>query len=242
MSSKSFENYARISEIQTVSHTEVAGRYDFQASAQRRIIIDVMTKLELSADDVLLEVGCGPGNLLLPLSHMTARAVGIDNAGSLQRLAARAGEPACVEALAGDFMTMELPSTRFSKILIYSVIQYMSSEASALAFVRRAFDLLKPGGRLLVGDLPNRDKKRRFSSSSAGAIATAEWQKLLSTTARHPMAALPEDDCMVQVDDAFVLSLMRFTRESGFESYLLSQPADLPFGNSREDLLVVAPR
>jgi cyclopropane fatty-acyl-phospholipid synthase-like methyltransferase len=242
MSSQSFENYARVAQIQHVGNTEVAGRYGFQAAAERRIIGDVAAKLALDSEDTLLEIGCGPGNLLIPLSFMTARTSGIDNAAALERLAARCGTPARIQSHPGDFLTMDLPATKFTKILVYSVLQYVDSESTALTFVGRALALLGPGGRLLLGDLPNRDKKRRFAASAAGEQSSREWSAQVTTAAMHPLSALPTDEHLVDVGDELVLSLLRFARQSGYESYLLSQPPGLPFGHTREDLLFVAPR
>jgi hypothetical protein len=45
---------------------------------------------------------------------------------------------------------------------------------------------------------------------------------------------------LITFDDALVLDVMAFIRRKGFEAFLLPQPIDLPFGGSREDILVVA--
>jgi ubiquinone/menaquinone biosynthesis C-methylase UbiE len=240
MSNKSLENYARLAEREDANHTEVAGRYSFQASAERHIIRDVAEKLALDGDDSLLEIGCGPGNLLLPLSYMVASATGIDNGSALARLAARSGGNVHLTLLAGDFLSMNLPQTRFSKILVYSVVQYVDSEASALRFLDRALTLLKSGGRLLLGDLPNTDKKRRFVQSPAGQRLSAEWSERVAGAGAHPISSLPADERLLTVDDALVLKLLSHGRARGFETYLLEQSPLLPFGNTREDLLFVS--
>ncbi len=242
MSSTSFENYSKLAGSTDVGNTEVSGRYSFQSLAERRIVLDVIEKLRLSSDDSLLEIGCGPGNLLIPLSYIVNHATGIDNEAALARLAARCGASSQVTLMAGDFLSMPLPPQLFSKILIYSVIQYMENPAQATAFAVRALSLLAPGGRLLLGDLPNRDKKSRFQSTPEGMRSTAEWRSELSTVGPHPISGFPADGQLVEVDDVFTLRLLEVGRESGFESYLLPQPSNLPFGNSREDLIFVAPR
>lgn len=241
MSSTSFDNYARLAQLQEADNTEVAGRYTFQSSAERRIIKDVTEKLALDSDDSLLEIGCGPGNLLLPLSYQVARCASIDNHAALERLTARCGTPMHIETYSGDFLSMELPGSLFSKVLIYSVLQYVDSQASAIHFLRRALSLLRPGGRLLLGDLPNQDKKRRFTQSQAGVLASQEWLALVSDAGAHPLSGLPEDDRLLVVNDDLLLTLLKCGRAEGYESYLLSQPAGLPFGHTREDLLFVAP-
>lgn len=242
MSSKSFENYTRIAELTEAGYTEVAGRYAFQAVAERRIIPDVAAKLALDSQDTLLEIGCGPGNLLLPLSFMVAEASGIDNSAAIKRLQERSGLSKQIEGIVGDFLTMELSTKRYTKVLIYSVIQYMAGLEEAKTFVARALQLLSPGGYMLLGDLPNSDKKLRWIKSSAGQQSYAEWQALVSEAGVHPLSSQPDDDRLVTIDDEFVHSLMRLARNSGFESFVLPQPSVLPFGNTREDILFVAPR
>jgi SAM-dependent methyltransferase len=242
LSSISFENYSKLATSTDIGYTEVSGRYQFQSSAERRIVLDVIEKMRLSSEDSLLEIGCGPGNLLIPLSYIVNDAMGIDNEAMLARLAARGGASSKVTLIAGDFLSMPAPPRAFSKILIYSVIQYMEDFTQAVAFAMRALSLLAPGGRLLLGDLPNRDKKARFQSTPEGMRAASEWRSELSTAGPHPISGFPADSRLVEVNDVFILRLLELTRQSGFESYVLPQPSNLPFGNSREDLLFVAPR
>jgi hypothetical protein len=42
-------------------------------------------------------------------------------------------------------------------------------------------------------------------------------------------------------DDKTVLELAGRFRSEGFHAYMLPQPADLPFGRTREDMLVIRP-
>lgn len=242
MSSTSFDNYSQLARQHDAGNIEVAGRYRFQSSAERRIINDVAGKLAINSDDSLLEIGCGPGNILLPLSYQVARSAGIDNDAALGRLAARCGTPMHIETYPGDFLSMELPEPLFSKVLIYSVLQYVDSLASAIRFLRRALSLLCPGGRLMLGDLPNPDKKRRFTESQAGMLASQEWSALVSNAGSHPLSGLPQDNRLLVVNDDLLLSLLKYGRTEGYESYLLPQPTDLPFGHTRDDLIFVAPR
>lgn len=239
MSLKSFENYERIAAAEGVDDTEVAGRYQFQADAERRIVDDVASKLQLGPDDALLEIGCGPGNLLLPLGARVHECFGIDNAAALERLRRRAQPGTRVTTIAGDFLSVVLPPRRFSKVLVYSVMQCLD-DAAAAVFLERALSLVEPGGRLLVGDLANQDKKRRYAASAAGQAGSAAWRQQVEHAGPHPLDLQPRDEQLLHIDDALVLGWLALGRARGFESYLLAQSPDLPFGNTREDLLFVA--
>jgi hypothetical protein len=61
MASSRFEAFAS-SNFDKLDFTEQAGRYAFQAEAERLILADVVSKLQLDPADTLLVVGCGPGN------------------------------------------------------------------------------------------------------------------------------------------------------------------------------------
>ena len=115
-------------------------------------------------------------------------------------------------------------------------MHYLSNRDEVFAFISRALSLLKPGGRLLIGDLPNTSKKTRFMKSTAGQRIAKEWADLIMDVG---VMVNPDND-VISFDDTVVLDLMTFIRNKGFDSFLLPQPIDLPFGGSREDILVVA--
>ena len=237
MGTQSFKNYSQTAQQQSTSNLEVAGRYAFQDDAERKILPDVVKKLSLASDDRLLEIGCGPGNLLVPLSYMVGHAVGIDNEAVLTRLKNRGGDALKIQCFPGNFLEMDLPDQQFTKILVYSVIQLMDSVDTVFKFIDRALSLLGPGGVMLLGDIPNIDKKNRWSMSPAGKASAEAWKLKVEIAGAHPMSALPVDNNLVVIDDNFILGVVAYGRSQGFESYLFSQPSDLPFGNTREDIL-----
>jgi 2-polyprenyl-3-methyl-5-hydroxy-6-metoxy-1,4-benzoquinol methylase len=239
MSRISFENYSHIATLAEANNTEVAGRLAFQEEAQRRILFDLLAKLDIKVSDSLLEIGCGPGNLLVPLSGFCAKLTGIDNQAALTRLKSRFVTDAGIVCMPGNFLDMNLPTIHFDKVLVYSVLQYLTDPDEVFLFVERALTLLKPGGLMLLGDIPNISKKNRFLNSSLGQLTLKIWYEH-STTADAGIFSVNPDRELVVFDDALVFNLMAFIRDKAFEAYLLPQPVDLPFGGSREDILIVA--
>jgi cyclopropane fatty-acyl-phospholipid synthase-like methyltransferase len=240
MSRVSFENYQHLAQLPDTSNTVVAGRYVFQREAERKILFDLLYKLKLEVTDELLEIGCGPGNLLMPLSCFCARATGIDNEGAITRLEHRLTNDNVVTCMPGNFLDMDLPASQFDKILIYSVLHYLSDKAEILRFVERALPILKPGGLMLLGDIPNTSKKIRFGNSISGQMIAKKWAEQIMVADGTLPEKITQDHKLVIFDDALVLDVVAFIREKGFDAYLLPQPLDLPFGGSREDILVVA--
>ena len=66
---------------------------------------------------------------------------------------------------------------KHSKILINSVLGAVSDESSVFDFIEKAANLLSPGGRLLVSDIANSDKKSRFVETKFGKEFLAHWLK-----------------------------------------------------------------
>ncbi len=234
-----FLNYGRAAR-QPVSFTEMSGRYGEQALAEKRILADVMEKLDIRPEDRLLDIGCGTGLLLLPLGFIVDRAVGVDHPDVVEIVRTRAKSDN-VELISGNFLDVELEERAFNKIIAYSVVQYLESEVEVHNFVTKAARLLSVGGRMLIGDLPNIDKKNRFLASELGAAFHAEWLRSGKPTSNVDDSAMLPPDSTVEFTDEVVCRLLLHARCAGFNAYLVPQPPDLPFGRTREDILLVAP-
>jgi 2-polyprenyl-3-methyl-5-hydroxy-6-metoxy-1,4-benzoquinol methylase len=217
-----------------MSETEQAGRYTGQAKAERLIGPDLVAKMDLSKTDTLLDIGCGPGLIARMLAPRVKRVVVLDHPNIIRHLRPKV-RGRNISLIAGDFMSTNF-KRQFEKVIIYSVLHYLSTPEDALAFVDKACSLLKPGGRLLIGELANRDLKDRFANSAAGKRFDKTWQK----TKGRVMKPI-DDPEHFPINDAFVLDLQRHLRAQGLHAWLLPENPALPFGNTREDLLVARP-
>jgi cyclopropane fatty-acyl-phospholipid synthase-like methyltransferase len=225
------------------SDTVVSGRYEFQIEDEKRIILDVINKLDIQPSDHILDIGCGPGTLVLPLSFFAKEVCGIDNSSAIGRINKKSKELDNINTISGNFLDMDFSSSKlYEKIIIYSVIQYLSSEDELLYFLEKAFKLLSPGGRLLIGDIPNIDKKNRYEKSPSGIRECSYWKQKISdiskTSTVNSNNCLDED--LININDACYLNIINFARSKGFESYLLPEPGNLPFGKTRDDILIVS--
>ncbi len=113
-----------------------------------------LTCLEESSD--LVELCCGNGLLLGPLAKRCASSVGVDFS---EGLLAQARElfPNVFDTLHGDVLEVELPEASADVVVIYFAIQHFD-QRDAVRLIDRAIELLRPGGRLLVGDVPDARK------------------------------------------------------------------------------------
>jgi cyclopropane fatty-acyl-phospholipid synthase-like methyltransferase len=242
MSLISFENYKKIAKKVKLSDTVVSGRYEFQMEAEKKIILDVMNKLHIQPTDNLLDIGCGPGTLLFPLSYMVKEICGIDNEAAIKRIHGKIQKSENITTIAGNFLEIDLSSSKsFSAILIYSVIHYLESNDELIQFLSKALKLLAPGGRMLIGDIPNTEKKLRYEKSPFGMSQVEVWKEKVNNI-HLPTSELPVDPDLIVIDDDCYLRILKFARSQGFESYLLPESDNLPFGRTRDDILIVAHR
>jgi cyclopropane fatty-acyl-phospholipid synthase-like methyltransferase len=125
---------------------------------------------------------------------------------------------------------------RVDAILAYSVLHYVFVEGNVFDFFDRSLGLLAPGGAMLVGDVPNVSKRKRFFGSVAGVRYHQEF------TGRDEVPAVvfhrPEPG---KIDDGALVGLLLRCRAAGCDAYLLPQAPDLPMANRREDLLICKP-
>lgn len=240
MSRKSFAYYGALSR-QSISMTERAGRYPSQRESERRIFFDISEKLALEPDDLVLDIGCGVGQLAIPISFVVNEIVGVDHPAVLALLTERGHAPS-LAPLPGNFLDIDFGTRMFNKILVYSVVQNLTDEAEVVAFLKKASRLLLPAGRLLIGDISNVDRKRRFQDSAAGKVFELEWSRAGGSYSNIDASQLTNeelDEDRVVFTDEVVLRTVQTIRGWGLDAFVLPQPHDLPWGNSREDILVL---
>jgi 2-polyprenyl-3-methyl-5-hydroxy-6-metoxy-1,4-benzoquinol methylase len=221
------------------SNLAKAGRYEFQQDAQKLILCDLEAKLRPLPQHSLLEIGCGPGNLLIPLSFRVRTAVGIDHPDLIEAAKSRC-ESENMRFLAGRFPETAIDD-KFDRILIYSVLQCVTDFAEAARFLDAAAALLAPGGRMVVGDLPNADRKSRFQNSEAGQKFEVEWAQLREANPESGPNPLSGVSSLGTFNDQMIVDLIHRHRAAGFHAYVVDQDPALPFGHTREDIIIVRP-
>lgn len=118
-------------------------------------------------------------------------------------------------------------------IVAYSIFHYIFYNTCIFKFIDAALSLLKPGGKLLIGDIPNISKRKRFFSTEAGIKFHQEF------TNSKSMPELPDlQNDYAHIDDGVIMGIMQRYRGFGFDTYLLPQNSKLPMNNRREDLLI----
>ena len=121
-------------------------------------------------------------------------------------------------------------------VLCYSVLHYIYVDCNLFDFIDATVDLLAPGGRALVGDIPNHSKRRRFFATDRGQAFHRAF-----TGSDQPYQVPADIPVPGKIDDSVLTGLIQRAQAAGCDAYLLPQADGLPMANRRDDLLVVKP-
>ena len=81
-------------------------------------------------------------------------------------------------------------------------------------FIDAAVLLLKPGGRLLIGDVPNISKRKRFFSSEAGKQFHRDFMKTNKVPEVEHLQLEPG-----QIDDGVITGILQRYRGFGYDIF-----------------------
>jgi 2-polyprenyl-3-methyl-5-hydroxy-6-metoxy-1,4-benzoquinol methylase len=233
-----------------------AGRPSAMGNKETAVWQDLLAKLKVEKAQQILDIGVGSGFIaeqwarlamtlelsltLVDFDSVISRVqaeIGSSMPDALSRIEFRSG--AFPFSFDSDFLSRK----SFDRIALYSVIHY-TREPRLLIDV--AAGMLQPGGRLLIGDIPNLDKKGRFLATERGRRFDAAYKQVAPESVPR-YGAYPEftkqalADGAPPLDDDFVLDVIESYRRKGFQAYVLEQPDDLPLNFTREDILLCAP-
>jgi 2-polyprenyl-3-methyl-5-hydroxy-6-metoxy-1,4-benzoquinol methylase len=203
---------------------------------------DICSKLSNLQRSSALVLDIGPGCARLPrlmMADCEARGQSLVLVDS-QEMLSQLPDGSHVTKVAGFYPdcvgSLESWAGRFDVIVCYSVLHYVFVEASLWRFIDASLGMLAPGGQMLIGDVPNVSKRKRFFASSAGVRFHQEFMRT-SDVPEVDFTAVETD----KIDDAVILGIVMRVRAQGCDAYWLPQAPGLPMANRREDILIRKP-
>jgi 2-polyprenyl-3-methyl-5-hydroxy-6-metoxy-1,4-benzoquinol methylase len=238
-----FEDFRRLAQQPGLSKYERIGFPDaYREGHEVAIFRDIRSKLSAleSTGRRVLDIGPGCSDLpMMLIQHCAARGHELhlmDSAEMLAHLPDAQGSHKHVGMFPNCPEFLELQQGRMDVVLCYSVLHYVMVDVAFFRFLDQSLSLLAPGGQLLIGDIPNVTKRKRFLASDTGVA----FHKRFMRTEQAPEVRFNQIE-LDRIDDAVVMSLLQRARLQGFDAYVLPQAADLPMANRREDVLIVRP-
>jgi len=238
-----FDDFRRLAKDEKLSRYEKIGfPAEYRKGYEKYIFEDVRSKLRslVEKNKIILDIGCGCSGLASMIIRNCER-----NSSELllvdsdEMLSLVPSKP-FIRKFPCQFpdcpSLFEKYISRVDGILVYSVIHHVFLEANIFDFIDRACKLLKDGGEMLIGDIPNVSKRRRFFSSKSGV----EYHQKFTRT-----KGVPQVDFTImeekKIDDGVIFGMLQRYRNFGFDAYLLPQDERLPMANRREDVLIRKP-
>ena len=238
-----FEDFRKLAKDESLSKYERIGfPDDYRSGKEESIFQDIVAKLTLLDQEGKLVLDIGPGCSDLPrmlISHCQTKKHSLILVDAPEMLEQLPDNP-CVEKVAAFYpdcpQLIEKLAGKVDAILCYSVLHYIFVDTSIFRFLDISLSLLAPGGQLLIGDIPNISKRKRFFASETGVRFHQEFMH----TTEIPEVRFNQIE-QAQIDDAVVIALLQRSRQQGFNAYVLPQNPHLPMANRREDILIVRP-
>lgn len=178
---------------------------------------EVNRLLDFSSNDVVLDLGCADGALFSRIAPHISSAVLVDYSAKMaDRVRQRLGDKPITfrQADASAFCEGE---ALFDKVLCYSVIHYLDSFAAFERMLQNVFQMLKPGGRALIGDIPLTELQVSHDNTWMTRVMSRVY---------------------VSYSEKGILEA---SRRHGFVAEMVGQPANFLFSDIRRDLVLTKP-
>jgi len=238
-----FNDFKKFASDDNLSANEKVGFPDsYREGYDSHILEDIDSKIGvITPNEQVLDIGPGCSSLasdyIAKCTKAGSQITLIDSQEMLDLLPDLPG----VTKIAGfypsqDIMDKLIVGARFDKIICYSVFHYIFIEANVWTFLDLTLDLLKPGGRFLLADIPNFSMRNRFFASDDGADF---YKKFVNSN--DSSADRQSKICDTQIDDGVLIGMILRARNRGVHAYIVPQNPLLPMSNRREDLLFIKP-
>ena len=195
-----FEDFKKLAKKKNLSLPEKIGfPTSYREGYYDAILNDIFTKLPINTTTkkIVLDIGCGCDVLAHKIIDVCKKQKHILLLNDSQEMLDNLPKDDYPKYIAGKF-PLEHPLLnkyrgKIDFILCYSVLFYVFANDNIYQFIHEAVDLLKSGGRMLVGDIPNFDKRNRFLQSEEGKTFLKNQKKIKGSTAHENLNQKMDD-------------------------------------------------
>ncbi len=207
------------------------GRPERAFGVETLIIQEIDRIASLGSRRSILDIGCGCGIIakeLVEIAHNNSiqlTLMDIEPVLDTLRRDIPIEQLNSYTGIAGNFPNDYLDnSSRYDLIIAYSVLHYISSP---LDFIEKCVSLLSRDGILIVGDIPNLDKLKRFRIINGEDFRSPNlFRRYLGKNS------------IDGITEKRLFKIVKALRRKGIEAYLYPQNINLPHSGSREDLVI----
>jgi SAM-dependent methyltransferase len=246
MSIISFNNFGFIAKkigFQNISIS--SSRYSFQKKYYPGILKGILKKLKINEKDIFLDIGCGLGLFLIPISFFCKESYGIDHKNFISQIKEYFKFFESRKLICGNFLNKKI-NKKFDKILVFSVLHYMKNSNEFYKFIFKSISLLKKKGKILLGDVPVEEYEISYYNSHEGkeAIKRLEFekknlirQKFFFSISDY-LVNRKKDNQLIKINLFLINKLIKKLRYKKYKLQIFRHNKNNIFGNSRVDLLI----
>ncbi len=211
------------------------GRHDEHKNSEKKIFSDIKNKLNLKNNDNLIDIGCGAGPVCDYLvKYASKKKINLtlnDIPEVIRFLKKRYKKNKKIKYISGEFQKTKIKK-KFNKVLCYSVIQCTNNPNT---FFDKILNSVHGQSSILIGDIPNTSKKKRFLSSKFGKKFE---EKRIGKKITNISAYLKKNEQNILINDGLLKKFLIKSKKRGFNFFILKQDNKLPFSYTREDILI----
>jgi SAM-dependent methyltransferase len=137
------------------------------------LIASIVDSIRANSDSYVVEVGCAAGFLAYGVAPRVGRYHGIDLAAHALAAARRLALPNA-SFLQGDARTIPLPDASVDGVFCYDVVTNFPAFDDYSGLIAEMLRIVKPGGRVLVGSVPDRAVQAGYESRVQEFVAELE--------------------------------------------------------------------
>lgn len=174
-----------------------AATWDDDGSAGLGAVVEaVLRECRRVPGAVAVDLGAGSGQVTIPLARTCGRVLAVDVSPSLlEGLAEKADADGIrsIELVESPIETLDLPPRSLDLVVSNYTLHHLRDVDKA-RLLRRSFDWLKPGGRLVIGDMMfgrqiNPDNRQIVVSKASAFLrrGPAGWLRLVKNLARFAL-------------------------------------------------------
>lgn len=141
------------------------------------VAADIRQKLELSDTTRLLELGAGAGAIAAGLAPHVRQLVAADFSAGMLQHARRLALPRAM-FVGAEGARLPLATDSFDRALCYSVFNNFPDDVYAAEVLRELMRVVCPGGIVLIGQVPNADRKREWFAAYHARFGGAPQSRL----------------------------------------------------------------
>lgn len=139
-----------LAKLHIETYNAVADEYEERVETLRPVTVNAFSDLTalLPIGSRMLDIGCGVGYTVEILTNLGMNAEGIDIAPAMIAYARKRSPES--NFTVGDFLDVDYPTQTYDAVLLWAFIHLFPKD-TALAIFKKAINILKPGGYILIG-------------------------------------------------------------------------------------------